>query len=164
MFYPSIVVLLDCCAVVVFTGVYRPRGGRKSWEGMIMANVEHARFMEAAVQGAIECALWLGMRMADDEESESVDLRSEDVPADVEDGIRADVVDFVLGNTPDCVAYAEGLSAADIGHDFMLTRNSHGAGFWDRGLGELGDRLTAAAKVYGEQMVVVGSDGVLSLI
>ena len=119
------------------------------------------RFVEDAVQGAIECALWIGMRMTDCEE---LDLRGEDVPADVEDGIRADVVDFVLGNTSDCVAYAASFSAADIGHDFMLTRNGHGAGFWDRGLGDLGDRLTAAAKAYGEQMVVVGSDGVLSLI
>ena len=24
------------------------------------------------------------------------------------------------------------------GHDFWLTRNGHGAGFWDRGLGEVG--------------------------
>jgi hypothetical protein len=28
------------------------------------------------------------------------------------------------------------------GHDFWLTRCGHGAGFWDRGLGELGDRLS----------------------
>lgn len=31
------------------------------------------------------------------------------------------------------------------GHDFWLTRNHHGAGFWDRGLGELGKKLTQAA-------------------
>lgn len=29
------------------------------------------------------------------------------------------------------------------GHDFWLTRAGHGVGFWDRGLGELGDRLSA---------------------
>lgn len=29
------------------------------------------------------------------------------------------------------------------GHDFWLTRNGHGAGFWDRGLGEVGEKLTA---------------------
>lgn len=29
------------------------------------------------------------------------------------------------------------------GHDFWLTRNGHGVGFLDRGLDELGDRLTA---------------------
>ena len=29
-----------------------------------------------------------------------------------------------------------------IGHDFWLSRNHHGAGFFDRGLGEIGDKLT----------------------
>jgi hypothetical protein len=35
------------------------------------------------------------------------------------------------------------------GHDFWLTRNEHGTGFWDRDLGEVGDRLTAAAHTFG---------------
>lgn len=41
------------------------------------------------------------------------------------------------------------LSAEQIGHDFWLTRNGHGAGFWDRGMGELGEKLTTVAKSYG---------------
>jgi len=36
------------------------------------------------------------------------------------------------------------------GHDFWLTRNGHGAGFWDRGAGDVGDRLTVAAHAWGE--------------
>ena len=28
------------------------------------------------------------------------------------------------------------------GHDLWLTRNGHGAGFWDRGLGALGEKLS----------------------
>ena len=44
------------------------------------------------------------------------------------------------------------------GHDFMLTLNGHGAGFWDRGLGEVGDRLTKAAKDVGECNLYVGDD------
>lgn len=31
----------------------------------------------------------------------------------------------------------------------QLTRNGHGAGFWDRGLGALGTELTNACKPYG---------------
>lgn len=31
------------------------------------------------------------------------------------------------------------------GHDYWLTRNGHGAGFWGRGYGELGKRLTEAS-------------------
>lgn len=41
------------------------------------------------------------------------------------------------------------LTAEQIGHDFSLTRNGHGAGFWDRGLGELGDWLSRVAKSMG---------------
>lgn len=41
-------------------------------------------------------------------------------------------------------------AAGFAGHDFALTRNRHGAGFWDRGLGADGDVLTDAAKSFGE--------------
>ena len=37
-----------------------------------------------------------------------------------------------------------------IGHDFWLTRNHHGAGFWDRGI-KHGDTLTEIAQAFGEQ-------------
>ena len=39
------------------------------------------------------------------------------------------------------------------GHDFWLTRNGHGAGFWDRGLGEIGDKLSKIAKSFGSSYV-----------
>lgn len=42
------------------------------------------------------------------------------------------------------------LSPKQAGCDFYLTRNRHGTGFWDEGLGEIGQRLTGAAHVYGE--------------
>jgi len=48
-----------------------------------------------------------------------------------------------------------------FGHDLLLTRNGEGTGFWDRGLGELGDRLTEAAKAYGSTLVDLDDDGVL---
>lgn len=35
------------------------------------------------------------------------------------------------------------------GHDFYLTREGHGAGFWDRGLGMVGTALTKVAKDAG---------------
>lgn len=49
------------------------------------------------------------------------------------------------------------------GHDFLLTRNRHGAGYWDRGLGELGERLTAAAHPYGSTSAEV-SDDIASIV
>ena len=44
------------------------------------------------------------------------------------------------------------------GGDFWLTRNGHGAGFWDRGLGELGERLANASRAYGSSDLYVGDD------
>lgn len=44
------------------------------------------------------------------------------------------------------------------GHDFWLTRNHHGSGFLDRGLGQVGDILTAAAKSFGEVNLYVDDD------
>lgn len=45
------------------------------------------------------------------------------------------------------------------GHDFWLTRNHHGVGFWDRGYPEpLGDKLTKAAQKYCEVSLYVGDD------
>lgn len=45
---------------------------------------------------------------------------------------------------------------AQFGHDMALTRNHHGAGFWDRGLGEAGDVLTDWAHSLGELNVFHG--------
>ena len=39
------------------------------------------------------------------------------------------------------------------GHDFWLSRNGHGAGFFDRDLGPVGDRLQKAARAFGEVYV-----------
>lgn len=46
------------------------------------------------------------------------------------------------------------------GHDFWLTRNGHGAGYWDRGI-DSGDALTQAAHTFGSSDVYVGDDGKL---
>ena len=44
------------------------------------------------------------------------------------------------------------------GIDFIFTRNGHGCGFWDRGLEELGERLTKACKRFKECNLYVGDD------
>lgn len=45
---------------------------------------------------------------------------------------------------------SDGPPEAWAGHDFWLTRRGHGAGFWDRGLGDLGKRLSEAANACGD--------------
>ncbi len=57
------------------------------------------------------------------------------------------------------LANEAGRDDAHLGHDYALTRNGHGAGFWDRGLGELGEQLTRYAKRSGGCDLYVGDNG-----
>lgn len=53
-------------------------------------------------------------------------------------------------------------SYEQLGHDFALTRNRHGAGFWDRPeiYGEKCSKLlTSLAEKYGEMSIYLGDDG-----
>lgn len=64
-----------------------------------------------------------------------------------------------------------GYSCGQAGHDFWLTRNGHGAGFWDRKVltqtedgsapDTLGERLTELARQAGECGLYQGDDGLL---
>ena len=72
---------------------------------------------------------------------------------------RQDCVDFQRDNRADLAE--TGALDYQNGIDFWLTRNRHGAGFWDRGYGPVGDRLTEAAHVFGEVDLYVGDDGLI---
>ena len=58
----------------------------------------------------------------------------------------------------------KGEDETQAAHDFWLTRNGHGAGFWDRTYnndkdGTKGDKLTKIAEKFGEINLYVGDDG-----
>ncbi len=106
--------------------------------------------------GYIECLLWT------DEEStkelvsdhgrdwEEFDWSVDQLTQDAKTRIREVVEDFVMDNLADVQEYiARGQLAYHVGHDFALSQNGHGTGFWDRGMGELGDRLHKVAKTFG---------------
>lgn len=80
----------------------------------------------------------------DNPELEGADF-SDELSARIADDCR----DFLEANAALLGEYeAAGFTMEQAGHDFWLTRNGHGAGFWDRGLpGDLGKRLTQASKV-----------------
>lgn len=73
---------------------------------------------------------------------------------------------FIIDCTRFQVEHAALLASADLsltqaGHDFWLTRNGHGSGFWDRDLGAIGEALTDAAHAFGEVDLYVGDDGLI---
>ncbi|MCP4963363.1 MAG: hypothetical protein GY925_29360, partial [Actinomycetia bacterium] len=75
------------------------------------------------------------------------DLDDEDFPSDAFEG-RIDCVSFALTHFA-LLAQVDLGQAFRHGGDFYLTRNGHGAGFWDRRYGNVGTHLSKAAKIYG---------------
>lgn len=108
---------------------------------------------EAFFNGYLECALWL----AHDENGEPANYDASDIAPESLAQMRADCAGFYASNSD--AWQSAGMSDDYAGHDFWLTRNRHGAGFWDRGLGDVGDSLTDASHAYGECDLYVGDDG-----
>lgn len=80
---------------------------------------------------------------------------------DVAPGVVTELANKVCDFWHTCADDLAGLGPGQIGYDFNLTRNGHGAGFWDRNLGEAGDRLTAMCRPFGEWGLYLGDDGKL---
>jgi hypothetical protein len=72
-----------------------------------------------------------------------------------------DCAEFMLTVAHLLPAWLETQTLAQLGHDFWLTRNWHGAGFWDRNLDELGEQLTHLAQAQGMCDAYLGDDGCL---
>jgi hypothetical protein len=103
--------------------------------------------IESVITAFIECGLWAGIDWEDGTSGGNMTRRHILDETD----IRTQVTDFVTGVVSDRgPGIFAGMAPAQIGHDFWLTRNRHGAGFWDRGLGERGQYLTDASHPYGE--------------
>lgn len=49
------------------------------------------------------------------------------------------------------------------GRDFWLSRQGHGVGFWDRGLGIVGNDLHDVAKLFGEKHLYINGRGLLEV-
>ena len=107
------------------------------------------------------CALWASTG-EDDEPLDAVH-GLDDIHATARDKALIDCQNFIEANESDLLEYGEkignGYSLEEMaGHDFFLTRNGHGAGFWDRGAGAVGDRLSEMAKLEGETYFYIGDD------
>jgi hypothetical protein len=144
-----------------------------AWEWMPKAICERFEdvFRQALpkfVRGYITCALWSSNDNADPEtggEPMDANYDADDMTPECRVKMEEDCADFMRANWADLALYTEQYAPAgefDVwdcaGHDFWLTRNGHGAGFWDRGLGDLGARLTTASKPYGEVYLSLGWD------
>jgi hypothetical protein len=106
--------------------------------------------------GYIECALWSSTD--DDGNPLDDDYGPEDIAPDSLASMVEDCTMFQRDHARDL----EDCDASRAGHDFWLTRNRHGAGYWDGDYPQdIGRRLTDAAHAWGSSDLYVGDDGMI---
>jgi hypothetical protein len=121
---------------------------------------------DAFTQAYIVCALWSSNDESNDRGGDPLDSNYDatDIAPETLATMVADCARFQAENAIDIdraiafpsVSYYD---TSRAGHDFWLTRNGHGAGFWDRELGEVGARLSDASKAFGSFDLYIGDDG-----
>ncbi len=130
-----------------------------------LETVQH-NTLETVLAAYIECALWSSTDNTHPEGDDPLDRHhsESDLAGEALDKMRHDCRCFLAGvanlsnSNPDVVRL---WTDEQLGHDFWLTRNGHGTGFWDRGHGAAGANLTTWARSFGESDLYVGDDGQL---
>lgn len=129
--------------------------------------------LDSFTRAYIETALWSSHDNSDDSGGEPLDASytADDIAPATLAEMQADCADFQQSFGQ----YIEGREAR-AGHDFWLTRNGHGAGFWDGDWEQpyphtstlltpkwstLGHFLTAMSKPYGSFDLYIGDDGMI---
>lgn len=132
---------------------------------MTTAQINPDEFFDAYV----ECALWASTDTLpghEDEEPVCLDSLDTTIHPDSLAVLRAQCDEFIAANTADLeealnlYTVGDWTPSAQAGHDLWLTRNGHGAGFWDRGIGEVGERLSNACR-YSDVNLYIGDDGLI---
>lgn len=108
--------------------------------------------LEEMVNSYLETALWSS---TDGDEPLDNKYSQEDIYDDDVITAKSDCACFVAM----AEELLDDLDEGQLGHDFWLTRNGHGAGFWDGDYEEeLGNKLTELSKKFTEVEPYVGDD------
>jgi len=111
--------------------------------------------LDAFTKAYIECALWSSQDCDDVALSEGHGFS--DIALDTN---RQAIKDCAAFQTDNAELLALAGDDSQNGHDFWLSRNGHGAGFFDRGyVDNVGRKLQEAARIYGTVDLYVGDDG-----
>jgi hypothetical protein len=106
----------------------------------------------------IATALWSSNDESTPQGGEPMDANYsvDDISEDALERIKADCAKFQAENADTLSEF----DAEQTGHDFWLTRNHHGAGFWDGDYPEpAATILDNASKAFGECDLYIGDDG-----
>ena len=110
----------------------------------------------------IETLLWC----SHGDEDEFLDSGDHEVSEQLRDKLKTDYQEFIDSLPDGFVAEDHFIGSSDaneqLAHDYILTRNHHGCGFWDGDWGkDMGDLLTKLAQSKPEIEAYVGDDGLI---
>lgn len=131
--------------------------------------------LDAFTRAYLECALWSSINPDHDNDPDVPEMLDalydiEDIAPEALEKCIEDCRDFQEANADlltaeNYVGFSQWSVDERAGHDFWLTRNGHGAGFWDGDWSkEAGRKLTEAAKVYGSVDLYPGDDGLVYIL
>ena len=120
------------------------------------------------VNAYIECALWSSTGPSDEPLDDT--YSAEDFTDTARQAMQDDCESFLKECGPVFIRHAiandrdvASINYTQHGHDFWLTRNGHGAGYWDRGYGALGDDMTSISEPYGSCDIYPTDNGQLDI-
>jgi len=123
------------------------------------ASRETFRALDTFTQAYVEAMFFTSTGTGDDGDLEDASFDQLAPSALAE--IKEDCAEFQKAHR--AMLDATGGDDSQHGHDFWLTRNHHGAGFWDRGYGQLGEELTKWSHAMGTVDMYRGDDGLIYL-
>jgi hypothetical protein len=120
-------------------------------------------FIQQFIKGYTSCMLWSSVGSHPETEEDLENLEDYPLAEETKEKIEKDCRKWIKTNLLSLKAYALTYESEYqvwecAGHDYWLTRAGHGVGYWDRGLGKLGDRLTKACKKSGYVYAYLGDD------
>lgn len=134
----------------------------KSFAEFIKESVDNKEITDERIEEILThymiCALWSSNNI-DSEREEPLDQNYSiaDISDDTKEKMKADVTKFLTDNLE--ALNASGLEDKQIGHDFWLSRNGHGAGFFDHSLDkDIEDKLMEASRKFGTIDLFVNDD------
>lgn len=112
------------------------------------------------IRGYLQAAIFTGQYHSDPgnlDDSQPMDsvYSVDDIPRKIVLELESDCRDFLESS-----AFMVAADPERAGMDFHLTRNGHGAGFWDGDWPEFGDELTARSKPYGSAELYSDDSGI----
>jgi hypothetical protein len=143
--------------------------------GRDAADCDCESLVDTVTEHYVACALWSSTDWSDESGGEPLNenYAAGDLTDEARGIVRADVADLLAQVMREGIRWAPYWSPEQFGHDYWLTRNRYGAGFWDRyyvgpasspgmiDAARIGDRLSELARAAGTSRLFVGDDGSL---